>query len=67
MNIVFTLYDPSVVRAFENVIRRLCGLGHQVKVICRLADSDQPIVEEAGAPTVADKMVEQLAGIDRLR
>ena len=51
MNIFFTLYDPTVVRAFEKVIRRLCSLGHHVKVICSLADTDRPIVVDTALRT----------------
>ena len=33
MNIVFVLDNPAVLRSFEKVVRYLCGLGHQVKVL----------------------------------
>ena len=33
INILFAVYAPVVLRAFENVIRSLCGMGHQVKVL----------------------------------
>jgi hypothetical protein len=47
MNIVFTLHDLSVLRAFEKVIRHLCGLGNQVKVLHGNAYSDKPVVVDS--------------------
>jgi hypothetical protein len=51
MNIVFALHDPSVFRHFEEVIRRLCGLGHQVKVLHGNAYSDKSIVVDSALET----------------
>ena len=46
MKIVFTLYDPSVLRSFEKTFRYLCHLGHQVMVLYGIYDKPQ-IVDHA--------------------
>jgi len=47
LKIVFVLHNPAVMRSFEKVIRYLCGLGHQVKVLHGYAYLDQPFKVDA--------------------